>query len=133
MEENKNIEQKTENTDVENNGVKEDKKAEKAEKKAEKKAERAAKKAAKPKKVKNQALLRRGGYSVAITAAVLAGIVVLNILVGALSKRFVLEYDMSTQKEILDSLEVDDQELAEEIKKLMFVFDDIVMVDDQTG
>lgn len=99
MEENKNIEQKTENTDVENNGVKEDKKAEKAEKKAEKKAERAAKKAAKPKKVKNQALLRRGGYSVAITAAVLAGIVVLNILVGALSKRFVLEYDMSTQKE----------------------------------
>lgn len=40
--------------------------------------------------------------------------------------------DMSTQKEILDSLEVDDQELAEEIKKLMFVFDDIVMVDDRS-
>ena len=39
---------------------------------------------------------------------------------------------MSTQKEILDSLEVDDQELAEEIKKLMFVFDDIVMVDDRS-
>jgi flagellar motor switch protein FliG len=40
--------------------------------------------------------------------------------------------DMSTQKEILDNLEVDDPELAEEIKKLMFVFDDIVMVDDRS-
>lgn len=40
--------------------------------------------------------------------------------------------DMSTQKEILDSMEVDDPELAEEIKKLMFVFDDIVMIDDRS-
>lgn len=40
--------------------------------------------------------------------------------------------DMSTQKDILDNLEVDNPELAEEIKKLMFVFDDIVMVDDRS-
>ena len=74
MEENKNInpdtekEQETSAPDTE----------EKADKKAEKKAAKAAKKAARPKKLKNQALLRRGGYSVAITAAVLAGLIVLN-------------------------------------------------------
>ena len=39
--------------------------------------------------------------------------------------------DMSTQKDILENLEVDDPELAEDIKKLMFVFDDIVMIDDR--
>lgn len=72
---------------------------------AEKKAKRAKKekkpkkdKPKKPKMLKNQALLRRGGYSVAITAAVLAGLIVLNVLVSALSKRFVLEFDMSTDK-----------------------------------
>ena len=56
-------------------------------------------KAKKPKKLKNQALLRKGSFSVAITAAVLAGIIILNVLVGALSKRFVLEFDMSAEKE----------------------------------
>ena len=53
----------------------------------------------KPKKLKNQALFRRGGYSIAITAAVLAGIIVFNVLVSALSDRFVLEFDMSSEKE----------------------------------
>ena len=57
------------------------------------------KKEKKPKKLKNQALLRKGSFSVAITAAVLAGIILLNVLVGALSKRFVLEFDMSAEKE----------------------------------
>lgn len=57
------------------------------------------KKPKKEKKLKNQALLRKGGFSVAITAAVLAGIILLNVLVGALSKRFVLEFDMSAEKE----------------------------------
>ena len=63
------------------------------------KKEKKAKKEKKPKKLKNQALLRKGGFSVAITAAVLAGIIILNVLVGALSKRFVLEFDMSAEKE----------------------------------
>ena len=57
------------------------------------------KKEKKPKKLKNQALLKKGSFSVAITAAVLAGIILLNVLVGALSKRFVLEFDMSAEKE----------------------------------
>ena len=50
------------------------------------------------KKLKNQALLKKGSYSVAITAIVLAGIIVLNILVGVLSKRVSLEYDFSSDK-----------------------------------
>ena len=39
--------------------------------------------------------------------------------------------DRSTEKAIVESLEVDDPELAEEIKKLMFVFEDIVLLDDR--
>lgn len=37
--------------------------------------------------------------------------------------------DRGTERSILDSLEVHDPELAEEIKKRMFVFEDIVMLD----
>ena len=39
--------------------------------------------------------------------------------------------DRSTEKSIIESLEDEDPELAEEIKKRMFVFEDIVMLDDQ--
>lgn len=39
--------------------------------------------------------------------------------------------DRSTEKIIIESLEEDDPELAEEIKKRMFVFEDIVMLDDR--
>lgn len=55
-------------------------------------------KAPKAKLLKNQAILKKGSYSVAITAAFLAAVIVINILVGALSDRFVLEFDMSTEK-----------------------------------
>ncbi len=60
--------------------------------------------AEKPKKVKksgrikNQALLKRGGYAVAITAAVMVGIIVLNVLLGVLAKRIPLEFDMTLDK-----------------------------------
>ena len=40
--------------------------------------------------------------------------------------------DRSTEKAIVESLEVDDPELAEEIKKLMFVFEDVVLLDDRS-
>ncbi|MEN6348089.1 MAG: flagellar motor switch protein FliG [Syntrophomonas sp.] len=40
--------------------------------------------------------------------------------------------DRTTEKTIMESLEVQDPELAEEIKKLMFVFEDIVMIDDRS-
>lgn len=39
--------------------------------------------------------------------------------------------DRSTEKSIIESLEEDDPELAEEIKKRMFVFEDIVLLDDR--
>ncbi len=40
--------------------------------------------------------------------------------------------DRSTEKIIIESLEEDDPELAEEIKKRMFVFEDIVLLDDRS-
>ncbi|PWU68874.1 flagellar motor switch protein FliG [Gracilibacillus dipsosauri] len=39
--------------------------------------------------------------------------------------------DRSTERTILDALEIDDPELAEEIKKRMFVFEDIVTLDNR--
>ena len=89
MEENKNLTPETE----ENVDAVENKTAEKAPKKDKKI------KPKKAKKLKNQALLRKGSFSVAITAAVLVGIILINVLVGALSKRFILEFDMTAEKE----------------------------------
>ena len=40
--------------------------------------------------------------------------------------------DRATEKSITETLEVDNPELAEEIKKLMFVFEDIVLLDDRS-
>lgn len=40
--------------------------------------------------------------------------------------------DRSTEKTILETLEIQDPELAEEIKKLMFVFEDIIFLDDRS-
>jgi len=39
--------------------------------------------------------------------------------------------DRSTEKSILEALEDDHPEIAEEVKKLMFVFEDIIMIDDR--
>lgn len=39
--------------------------------------------------------------------------------------------DRATEKTIIETLEVQDPELAEEIKKLLFVFEDIVQLDDR--
>ena len=52
----------------------------------------------KEKLLKNTLFAKKGGYSIAITAIVLAAIIVLNILVTALSERFVLEFDMTADK-----------------------------------
>jgi len=40
--------------------------------------------------------------------------------------------DRGTEKTILESLELEDPELAEEIKKRMFTFDDIILLDDRS-
>lgn len=39
--------------------------------------------------------------------------------------------DRSTEKTILESLEVQDPELTDEIKRLMFIFEDIILLDDK--
>ena len=44
--------------------------------------------------------------------------------------RYLNRVDRGTEKTILESLEADDQELAEEIKKRMFVFEDVINLDD---
>ena len=41
------------------------------------------------------------------------------------------EVDRSTERTILDTLEIQDPELADEIKKRMFIFDDIVILDNR--
>lgn len=41
------------------------------------------------------------------------------------------QVDRSTERTILDTLEIQDPELAEEIKKRMFIFDDIVILDNR--
>lgn len=105
MEENKNINPETE---IEENVTSEEVKevetpaevqAEELQKEKKAKAPKVKKeKALKPKKIRNQAFFKKGSYSAAITAAFIAGVIVLNILVSALSSRFVLEFDMSAEK-----------------------------------
>lgn len=51
-----------------------------------------------PTKIKNQALFKRGGYSLAITALVLAALIIFNWLISSLASRFHLEFDMTTVK-----------------------------------
>lgn len=98
MEENKNLTPENEEVAVEVAETQESLDTAEVVETAEKGKKIKAKKEKKPKKLKNQALLKRGSYSLAITAAFIAGAIVLNILVGALSDRFVLEFDMSANK-----------------------------------
>lgn len=51
----------------------------------------------------------------------------IKAVVGILNK-----VDRATEKTILETLEIQDPELSEEIKKLMFVFEDIVNMDDRS-
>lgn len=69
----------------------------------------------KTKKIKNEILFKRGSFSLAITALVIAGIIVFNVLVGALSERFVLEFDMSSDK--VNSISAENKEYIKGIDK----------------
>ena len=80
MEENKNLNNEVEIDEVEVEEIDiTDKKALKKQKK-----EKTKKAPKKPKLIKNQALLKRGGYAMGITAAVLVGLIVCNVLVTVL-------------------------------------------------
>ena len=69
----------------------------------------------KPRRLKNQALFKNGSYSVAITALVVAGIIVLNILVGALSTRVTLDFDLTAEK--VNSMTEENIEFLKSIKE----------------
>lgn len=71
------------------------------------------KKESRQKKLKNTALFKRGGYSLIVTAAFLAVVIILNVLVSVISDRFVLEFDMSSEKDSSFS-----QENVDYIKKV---------------
>ena len=117
MEENKITETETEAIEVAEDTENKIEKIEVAED-AEIKSETAAEekiKDKKPKRIRNQAFWRKGSYSVAITAIFLAGIIVLNILVGVLSKRVMLEYDFSSDKK--SSLSADNIDYVKNVKK----------------
>ncbi len=47
---------------------------------------------------KNKALFKRGGYAVTVTVAVLVAVIAFNVLLSALSDRFMLVYDMTADK-----------------------------------
>ncbi len=49
-------------------------------------------------KLKNEASFKRGGMALAVTAILLAGLIILNVLLAALAKRVSLSFDMTTQK-----------------------------------
>lgn len=64
---------------------------------------------------KNKAVFKRGGYAIVITAVVLIGIIVFNILLSALSNRFMLVYDMTADK--VNSISEDNIKFIKDIDK----------------
>ncbi len=64
-------------------------------------------------KIKNEALFKRGGYSVVITALVLAGLILFNWLVSSLADRFNLEFDMTSDKK--NSISEENKEYIENL------------------
>lgn len=72
---------------------------EKEEKPAKVKKDKSEKKSNKSKKLKNTLLAKKGSYSIALTVIVITAVVIVNVLVSALSDRFVLEFDMTPDKE----------------------------------
>jgi len=64
--------------------------------------------------IKNQALLKRGSYSLVITAMVIVAAIVVNIVTGALNDRFVLEYDMTAEKN--NSISIENIEFIKKIE-----------------
>lgn len=111
MEENKNLNPEIELEEVEIEEIDiTDKKAIKKQNKV--KSNKAPKKA---KLIKNQALLKRGGYAMGITAVVLAGIIVLNVLIAVLAERVNLEFDMSLTAQ--NSISEENIEFIKELDK----------------
>lgn len=63
----------------------------------------------------NRQILRRGGYSIVITALLIAALIGLNWLVSALAQRFHLDFDLTPQKQ--NSISEENIEYIENIKR----------------
>ena len=96
MDENKNVNTEVQNDEIMVNGEK-------------------LKKKFKLPKLKNKAAFKRGTYSVIITAVVLIGIIAFNVLISALSNRFMLVYDMTSDK--VNTISDDNIKYIKEIDK----------------
>lgn len=72
------------------------------------------------KPLKNITFLKKGTYSIAVTAMFLAAVLVVNILVSALADRFVLEFDMSLAKS--NSISKENIEYIKDIKSEVSVY-----------
>ena len=72
-------------------------------------------KAPKEKKLKNQLLLKRGGYSLIVTALFLVAVIVVNVLFAELSKRVNLEIDLSTDK--MSTMDIENIDYLKSIKQ----------------
>ena len=68
----------------------------------------------KQKVLRSQFLFKKGGYSVAIIALVLAALILLNWLVASLGERFHLEFDMSPEK--VNSMDAENIKFLEGVK-----------------
>ena len=68
----------------------------------------------KSKKIKNQALFKKGGYAILVTSLVLIALIVVNVLLSVLSDRVNLEIDMTEDK--INSIEPENIEYLESIK-----------------
>lgn len=78
------------------------------------------KKAKKEKPLKNLTFLRKGTYSIAVTALFLVAVLVFNILVSALADRFVLSFDMSLSKN--NSMSKENIEYIKKVDKEVSVY-----------
>ncbi|MBO7519975.1 MAG: Gldg family protein, partial [Clostridia bacterium] len=108
-----------ENKEIMNNNETEiNKEVKEVETKTEKRPEKE-KKSKKQKALRSQFLFKKGGYSIAIIALVLAALVLLNWLVSSLGERFHLEFDMSPQK--VNSMDADNIKFLEGVKEKVTV------------
>lgn len=66
-------------------------------------------------KIKNKSAFRHGTYATAIIAVVIAGVIVLNVLMGVLSERGVLSFDITSSK--VNTLDEENIEFIKSVEK----------------
>ena len=69
----------------------------------------------KSEKIRNKNLFKRGGYAIAVIALVIIGAIVLNVLMGLLSERVDLTYDLTSEKK--NSISKENEEYLKKLEK----------------